>query len=168
MTWLLKFPLLSLIIVLVTYGVFGWYVGESIATWTHSLGEQSRTWGWAVEDQAVFLGLHILAAIVIVLITSSLAAPVALITIVFGSGFKSDNRAIIAVLFWSFAVVVILRWINYFVRFLILLSAAILGKLSLQNRGMPQWQVLLILGVICLGGFSVGLLSFDYYGHILN
>ncbi|MEA5508373.1 hypothetical protein VB715_01205 [Crocosphaera sp. UHCC 0190] len=157
----IKFPFLSLGVVLLTYSTFGWYVGASVTTWTHWLVERGKTWGWFFEDQTVFLVLHIVAGCVVLLITSSLVAPVALVTILFGSGFKSDNRAIFAVLFWSFAVVFMLRWLGDFMRFLILLCAAILGKLELEKQNYPEWQVLSLLGVICLGGFGLGL--FSYY-----
>ncbi|MEA5535142.1 hypothetical protein [Crocosphaera sp. XPORK-15E] len=158
----IKFPFLSLGIVLLTYSTFGWYVGSSITIWTHELVEQGKTWGWFLQDQTVFLVLHIFAIGVVLLITSSLMAPVALVTVLFGSGFKSDSRAIFAVLFWSFAIVFMLRWLTDFARFLILLCAAILGKLELEKQNYPEWQVLSLLGVICLGGFALGL--FSYYG----
>ncbi len=163
MSWLIKFPLLSLSVVFATYCVFGWNVGSAASTLTHSMVEQGRTWGWLLEENAVFLGLHIMAGVLVLMITASLAAPVAIITVVFGSGFKSDTRAMVAVLLWSFAVVVMFSWLNYFVRFLVLLCAAILGKLELQSQGYPQWQVLLTLMIICLGGFGLGLVAF--YGY---
>lgn len=162
MAQLIKFPFLSLAIVMLTYSSFGWYVGSSAVSWSHWLGEQGQTWGWFLEDEAIFLLLHLMAFGVILLITASLAAPVAIITVVFGSSFKSDNRAMIAVLLWSFTVVVMLRWVADFSRFLLLFSAAILAKLELERKSYPEWQVMSILIMICLGGFALGLLG--YYG----
>lgn len=163
MAWLIKFPVLSLVVVFATYCIFGWNVGLSASSLAHSLVEQGKTWQWLLDEQTVFLGLHILAGVLVLSITASLIAPVALITIVFGSGFKSDNRAMVSVLLWAFAVVFMICWLQYFVRLLVLLCAATLGKLELQNQGYPQWKVILILMIVCLGGFGLGLLTF--YGH---
>ncbi|MGK7886010.1 MAG: hypothetical protein AB4057_15475 [Crocosphaera sp.] len=157
---LIAFPFLCLAIVVVTYGTFGWYVGSSAVTWSHWFTNQGEAWGWVLKEDAIFLLLHVLAAGVVLLITASLAAPVAIITIVFGSSFKSDTKAIVAVLLWSFVAVVMLRWIGYFSRIFLLLSAAILAKLELQKLGYAQWLVMLLLILICLGGFALGLLGY--------
>ncbi|MDJ0658822.1 MAG: hypothetical protein QNJ42_04960 [Crocosphaera sp.] len=160
MAQLIRFPFFCLTIVVLTYGIFGWYVGYSATAWTHWLANQGETWGWFLEDQTIFLMLHVLAGAVVLLITASLAAPVAIITIVFGSSFQSDNKAIVAVLLWSFIIVIMLRWIGYFAHFFVLLCAAILAKLELQKLGYPQWQVMSLLITICLGGFALGLLGY--------
>ncbi|MDJ0599857.1 MAG: hypothetical protein QNJ37_13555 [Crocosphaera sp.] len=156
----IRFPFICLSIVVLTYGVFGWYVGHSAIAWSHHLAKQGEAWGWFFEDETIFLMLHILAGSLVLLITASLAAPVAIITILFGSSFKSDNKAILAVLLWSFIIVVMLRWIAFFAHFFLLFCGAILAKLELQKLGYPQWQVMSILIFICLGGFALGLFGF--------
>ncbi|MEM8779603.1 MAG: hypothetical protein AAGF26_12175 [Cyanobacteria bacterium P01_G01_bin.49] len=158
----LKFPFLYLSIVLITYGTFGWYVGSSASRWTHLLVAQGETWGWFFENETIFLLLHILAGCLVLLITASLMAPVALVTVLSGNAFKSDSRAMISVLLWSFAVVLMIRWIVYFSQFFLLICAAILGKLELQKQDYLQWQVIVYLTITCLGGFGLGLIS--YYG----
>ncbi|WP_267383167.1 hypothetical protein [Cyanobacterium sp. uoEpiScrs1] len=164
MSWSTKSPFLSLSVVFSTYCLFGWNVGLSVSSLTHSLIQQGKTWGWLFESDTVFLILHVLAGVLVLIITTSLvAAPVALITIVFGSGFKSDNRAMVSVLWWTFAVVLMVCWLEYFIRLLLLLCAATLGKLELQDQGYPQWKVLLILMIICLGSFGFGLAVFHGY-----
>ncbi len=157
----IKFPFFCIAIVILTYSAFGWYIADSANTWSHWLAEQGEAGGWVLKDETIFLMLHVLAGAVILLITASLAAPVAIITIVFGSSFKSDNKAILAVLLWSFIIVLMLRWIAWFSNFFLLLCAAILAKLELQKLGHPQWQVISLLILICLGGFGLGL--FGYY-----
>ena len=156
----ITFPFFSLAIVVLTYSSFGWYVGSSAISWSHWLAEQGDTWGWFFKDESIFLLLHLIAGFVVLLISASLAAPVAIITLIFGSSFKSDSKAMIAVLLWSFAVVVMLRWITDFSHFLLLLCAAILAKLELQKLNNSYWQVMFILILICLGGFVLGLLSY--------
>ncbi|MDJ0731448.1 MAG: hypothetical protein QNJ33_15805 [Crocosphaera sp.] len=160
MTKFIRFPFFCLVIVVLTYSVFGWYVGTSAITWSDWLANQGEAWGWFLEDEAIFVLLHLLAGGVVLLITASLAAPVAIITIVFGSSFQSDNKAIVAVLLWSFIIVLMLRWIAWFAQFFLLLSAAILAKLELQKLGYPQWQVMSMLIILCLGGFALGLLGY--------
>ena len=153
-------PFFSLAIVMLTYSSFGWYVGSSAISWSHWLAEQGETWGWFLKDQSIFLLLHVIAGFVVLLIAGSLAAPVAIITLIFGSSFKSDNKAMIAVLLWSFAVVIMLRWVAGFSHFLLLLCAAILAKLELQKLNDSHWQVMSILILICLGSFALGLLGY--------
>ncbi|MDJ0511132.1 MAG: hypothetical protein QNJ64_18030 [Crocosphaera sp.] len=153
-------PFFSLAIVILTYGSFGWYVGSSAMTWSHWLAEQGKTWGWLLTDQTIFLLLHFIAGFVVLLISASLAAPVAIITFIFGSSFKSDSKAMIAVLLWSFAVVLMLRWITDFSHFLLLLCAAILAKLELEKFNYSHWKVMSILILICVGGFILGLLGY--------
>ena len=160
MAQLIKLPFFSLALVLLTYSTFGWYIGGSAISWSHWFREQGEAWGWFLEDEVIFLFLHFLAGGVVLLITSSLAAPVAIITIVFGSSFKSDKKAMIAVLLWSFAIVVMFRWVADFSRFFLLICAAILAKLELERQQYPEWQVMSILIITCLGGFALGLLSY--------
>ena len=163
MSWLTKSPFLSLSVVVSTYCLFGWNVGFSISSLTHSLIQQGKNCGWLFESDTVSLMLHILAGVLVLTITASLVAPVSLITIVFGSWFKSDNRAMVSVLWGTFAVILIVCWLEHFVRLLLLLCAATLEKLELQDQGHPQWKVLSMLMVICLGSFGLGLAIF--YGY---
>ncbi|YAI81879.1 MAG: hypothetical protein ACQJCO_08860 [cyanobacterium endosymbiont of Rhopalodia sterrenbergii] len=164
MSWSTKSSFFSLSVVFCTYCLFGWNVGLSVSSLTRSLIQQGKSWGWFLESDTVFLMLHILAGVLVLTITASLvAAPVALITIIFGSGFKSDNRAMASLLWWTLTVVLMVCWLEYFIRLLLLLCAATLGKLELQDKGYPQWKVLLILMVICLGSFGLGLAVFYIY-----
>ncbi|EAZ92716.1 hypothetical protein [Crocosphaera chwakensis] len=159
----IRFPFLCIALVVLTYASFGWYIGQSASSWSLWLASQGESWGWILEDETIFFLLHILAGSLVLLITISLIAPVAIITILFGSSFQSDNKAIIAVLLWSFVIVITLRWITFFAHFFLLLSAAILAKLELQKLGYPQWKVISILIFICFGGFILGLLgSYDF------
>ncbi|WP_107667593.1 hypothetical protein [Cyanothece sp. BG0011] len=167
MAKLIRLPFFCIAIVMLTYGSFGWYVAQSASPWSHWLASQGEAWGWVLEDDTIFLLLHIFAGTLVLVITASLIAPVAIITILFGSSFKSDNKAIIAVLLWSFVVVMMLRWIAISAHLLLLISAAILAKLELQKLGYSQWKVMSILVFICLGGFTLGLLS-SYHVDIRN
>ena len=164
MSWLRKFPWLSLSLVLLSYSIFGWYVAQSSVWWSHWLVEQGKSWGWFLEQEAASGIIQLLGAALIGLISVALTTPVALITMFFGSGLKSDMRAFVSMLGWAFASVLIIRWFHYFAHFLVLLCSAILGRLDLQGAGYNQWQIFFILTGFCLGSFGLGVLAFTMYG----
>jgi hypothetical protein len=64
---------------------------------------------------------------------------------------------------WSFAVVLMICWLEYFVRFLVLLCAAMLARLELLEAKYNNWQTFAILAVISGGGFGTGVLMFEYF-----
>lgn len=155
-----KIPWLALGIALLAYGVFGWAVAESSIVWSETIVEQGKTWGLIIDDEYASAIIDLLGAVLIVAIALCLTAPIALITIFFGSWLKSETKAWISILVWAFAIVFILRWINYFVRFLVLLCANLLGRLEFQSAGYNSWQTFVILTLACLGGFGLGVFSF--------
>lgn len=155
-----KFPWLSLCLIAVVYGVFGWIVARSSVTWSEELVEQAKVWGLILDDEYATFIIDLLGAALILVIAVGLTAPIALITIFFGIWLKSETKAWFSILGWAFAIVFIIRWINYFARFLLLLCAALLGRLELQAAGYNNWQTFTILSLICLGGFGGGVLSF--------
>lgn len=160
MAWLKKFPWLSLGVLLITYSVFGWFVSQAKRELSLWLIEQGQEWGWSLSETLASRIVYILGIDLILLITIALVAPVTLMTILFGSWLKSDIKAMVSILGWSFASVFILCWFDYFVRFLILLSSAILGRLELRIAGYNEWQTFMILTFVCLSGFGLGVFSF--------
>jgi hypothetical protein len=163
MSWLAKFPWLSLSLVMLTYGTFGWYIANADSSWGHWLFEQGEAWGWALEEGYFYIGIHLMAILSIAMISLALTAPVTLMTIFLGSWLRSDLKSIISILLWSFAFVLMLRWFGYFVRFMILFSAAILGRLELQRAGYNGWQIFTVLTSLCILGFGLGV--FGYLWH---
>ncbi len=163
MNWFLRFPWLTLALVLLAYSTFGWYIASSAALWSHQLVLMGESWKIFLDEDTVALGLHLFAALTVLLVTCGLIAPVALLTGFFGSSFKSDYRASLSILLWSFAFVVMLRWLSYFLQVLVLISAAILAKLELQELKFTELQVWLLLSAICFSGFGLGILAFHWY-----
>ncbi|ACK71914.1 conserved hypothetical protein [Gloeothece citriformis PCC 7424] len=157
MYWLKKFPWLSLVLLLATYGVFGWYVEQSKSLWNSWIIEQGRGWGWTIEEDLLGISLYVVSGAVILAITFGLTAPVALLTFFMGSPLKNDVRAMFSVLVWAFAVVIIICWLQFFAHLLLLISAAILGRLALQEWGCKTWQASLIISLLALSSFMVGL-----------
>lgn len=173
MAWFKNVPFLSLVLLLITYSTFGWYIDDGKAIFGNIILEQGRQWEWQAilsqihltEDQVALALVYLLALSTILLITIGIIAPVTLITIMFGSGFKSDARSIISILLWSLAIVFMLRWITFFARFFLLLCAAILAKLDLQDNGYQGWQVFSLVTSVCFIGFMGGVIAHSSYVH---
>lgn len=163
MLWLKTLPWLSLLIIIVTYGVFGWHIASLSAQWSHALVLQSHDWGFKVEDSGMMLLIHLLAILMIVLTSLALSAPLSLMTFVVGTSIRSEGQSIISTVIWSFIFVVILRWFNIFAHFLVLISAALLGRLELRYIGYSNTRTVCLLMLIGLVGFSVGALSYLYW-----
>jgi hypothetical protein len=155
-----KFSWLSLCLIVVVYGVFGWIVAQSSVSWSEDLVEQGKAWGLILDDEDATVIIDLLGVALILIIAVGLTAPIALIAIFFGILLRSETKAWFSILAWAFAVVFIIRWIAYFAKFLLLLCAALLGRLELQGAGYNNWQTFIILSLICLGGFGGGVLSF--------
>ena len=73
---------------------------------------------------------------------------------------KSDTRAFMSIFIGAFSFAIIVQRIDYFARFLVLVSAALLLKLDLQLLGYSRWTCSLILVILCWLGFSGGVLAF--------
>lgn len=155
MSWIKKIPWLSLTILLLTYGTFGWIYGS----WGIELIEQT-TWLGELEDHianSIIYGIGIVAVLFIALIFT---APISLITLGVDNWLKSDSRAFLSIFLGAFAFAVIVQRVDYFARFLILISAALLVKLDLQLAGCKTWLSFFILTIFCLLGFIGGILAF--------
>jgi hypothetical protein len=159
MSWLKKFPWLSLLLVLLTYAVFGWFVASESENWRNWLLEQGKSWNWGFEEGAYQIFIHVVATFAIISISLILTAPIAMMTYILGSWMGSDAKAILSILVWSFVFVLMIRWFEYFIRFLVLLSAAILGRLELQTLGYNKWQTFTLLTLLCLLGFALGVFA---------
>lgn len=159
MIWYKKIPWLSLTIFLITYGLLGWIYSS---------------WGLeAIKQEIIFSNLQAELAlrlffgwgiIVILFIAIILSDPIALITISFGSWFQSDLKAFLSIFLGAFAFTLIFQWFGYFVKFLVLLAAALLLRLDLQQAGVNKWFSLLIMAFSSLLGFTGGILAFYMWG----
>lgn len=132
-----KLPWASLLILVFTYGLFGWLISAN----------DRSIWLW-------FMG-----ASYILLIALALAAPFTLMKTFYTSWLKSDTRAFLSVIVGAFVAVLIVTWIEVFVRILVLLSAGALVRLDLQTAGYNEWQCFSIIVIISLAGFGLGLLT---------
>jgi hypothetical protein len=162
---------LSLLLLLITYITFGWYIEKGKSIYQQFFINYGRGWGWQslldsfnlVETDVAVALVYLFAGLSILAVTISLIAPVTLITFAFGSSFKSNLWSIASILLWSFAFVFMLRWFTIFSHLLLLLCAAILAKLDLQDHGWKQWKVSTLVMLLCFLGFTIGVISHSYF-----
>lgn len=131
MFFLKKLPVRSLLIIVLTYAIFGWVSAVSWYDW--------------LEGATLALVISLL-----------LIAPIKTIRFCFSSWLASDARAFIAIITLSFLTVVVLTWIQVFAQFFILLSAGMLVRLDLQVAGFGEWQAFGIMVAISLASFALG------------
>jgi hypothetical protein len=158
MFWNKKIPWLSLSLLALAYGTFGWIYSETISNLTASILDEKE----ALVNANLFGLLYGLGAILVVVIALSFTAPVTILQLILGDWFRSDKSAVVSVLIWAFVAVIIVSWLAYFVRLLVLLSAAILARLELQTVGYTQKQGIIILVLICLLSYFLGISFFQY------
>ncbi|MBR8827995.1 MAG: hypothetical protein DSM107014_08860 [Gomphosphaeria aponina SAG 52.96 = DSM 107014] len=153
-------PWISLILLFLTYCVFGWILSQSNADLTIWVLEQGEALGWELQAEMISVIIQILETVLILTLTIALTTPGALLTFFFGSWLDSDVKGFMSVLIWTFAFVLMVCWLKYFIRLLVILAAVILARLELQLAGYQDWQISTILAVICLTGFGIGLFTF--------
>jgi hypothetical protein len=167
MSWLQKTPWLSLSIFMATYTVFGWSMARVAESWTSYLSKIGENWGWFIEEEAIFVSVHLLAIVVVILISFSLTIPIALVTFVFRESIGSNIKGLISILLCSLLFVFMISSLNYFADLLVMISAAILTRLDLLKLGCKNWQIFFI--IFLLGSFACGLgiIIFRWQNHLI-
>ena len=163
MPWLKSIPVVSIALVIITYAAVGWSTASASIVWTEQLHGQLQAVEWNIEEKTLLLLIHGFALLAITLITLALTAPITLMTYFVGSWVQSEARSMVSMVLWSFLFVIALRWFNYFTTFLVLLCAAILGRIELRYVGLNQTQTLSLLTLICLVSFSGGAYGYFRY-----
>ena len=152
---------ISITLLLMTYGVFGWLY----ASWVMKMIEDEGILHQVLETQTTLAILYGVGTIWILLIAIIFTAPVALMKISLNNWLKSDMKAFLSIFFGALAFALIVQWLNYFARFFVLLASAILVKLDLQTLGLSRWLSQFFLAVMCLGSFFGGIVAFNYWGY---
>jgi hypothetical protein len=155
MAWFKKIPWLSILLLLITYGAFGWLFGS----WAIKLIEQ-KVFLAQLEHNLGLIILYLFGDIGILLLAIAFTAPISLITISLNSWLKSDTRGFLSILIGAFIFTIIVQRIDYFAKGLVLIAAALLLKLDLQLAGCNRWLSLWILTIFCWLGFTGGILAF--------
>ena len=155
MAWLKKFPIISLFLLLLTYGVEGWLYGS----WGTKFLEQSDLL-IELAQRTRFSILYGIAITTIIFCVVVFTAPISLVAISLDNWLKSDTRAFLSIFLGAFAFTMIVQKVDYFARFLVFTACALLFKLDLQLMGFNRWLCTLILIVFCWLGFTGGILAF--------
>ena len=132
---------LSLLILFMTYAVFGWSISQASQSWAQWIVETGETFKFTLEEEVIILSIHLLALAVIVIVSLCLTIPIAVITWAFQRSLGSDLKAFISVFVWSFILVLIICSFNYFADLLVMICAALLVRLDLQKLGCKTWQI---------------------------
>jgi hypothetical protein len=156
MAGLKKIPWLSLILLILVYGVFGWLY----TPWFSEFLQRRTLLTWRIEQDLALVLIYGLGSFWVILIATVFTAPVTLLTFSMSNWLKSEVRAFLSVILGALAFALIVRWFAFFTRLFVLLAAAMLAKLDLQAAGYGRWLSTLILAFLCLAAFSTGVLAF--------
>ena len=149
------FFIFSLLLLLLTYSVEGWLYGS----WIGNVIEQQELLLQFTPADRISI-LYTGAVVGITLLVIIFTSPVSLLTVGLNNWLKSDIRAFLSIFIGAFAFAIIVQRVDYFIRFLVLVSAVFLGKLDLQLIGISRWTSSLILVFLCWFGFTGGILAF--------
>ena len=155
MTWFRKSPVISLFLLLLTYGVEGWLYGS----WMTFFLRNSNLYAHLAANTRLGI-LYGVAVSIILLCVVVLTAPISLVANSIDNWLKSDIRAFLSIFLGAFAFTIIVQQVDYFARFLVFAASALLLRLDLQLLGFNRWLCTLCLIIFCWLGFTGGILAF--------
>lgn len=159
MLWFKKIPWLSLSILTIAYGVFGWLY----AAWAVQFIDRGRLFYWILEQNIIAVILYGLGISCILLIALAFTAPIAFMTLGINKWLRSDFGAFMSIILAAMAFALIVQWLDLFTRIFVLLASAMLVRIELRIMGMKTWISLFIIGCFCLLGFSIGIIAHIIY-----
>lgn len=149
-TWFL----ISLLLLLLTYGVEGWIYG----LWMNRFLEQEVLTQFAESTRlSILYGAAVAGILLLVFLFTS---PVSLLTVGLNGWLGSDSRAFLSIFVGAFTFAILVQRVDYFARFLVLVAAVFLVKLDLQLLGYSRWLCSVVLAFLCWFGFTGGILTF--------
>jgi hypothetical protein len=147
----------SLLLLVLTYAAEGWMYGP----WIYKIINQESILSYFfVEESVKVTVLYGVAVMGITFLVFLFTSPVLLITVGLDNWLKSDIRAFLSIFIGAFAFAIIVQQVDFFARFLVLISAVFLAKLDLQLVGCSRWLCSLVLVLLCWLGFTGGILAF--------
>lgn len=116
----------------------------------------SGTWGWILASWSIswFAWLFVVASIL--LLATFLTVPLTNLQTLILQLFQSDIGTFIYVICVAFLFVIFLKWIYFFVKPLVLISATVLARLDLLIVGFNKSQTFITLASISLAGLGLG------------
>ena len=159
MLWLTKTLWLSLSILGIAYGTFGWIY----ASWADHFINQGKLFYWILEKNIITPLIYGLGICWVLLIALAFTTPIALMTVSLGRWIKSDFGAFMSIILGAMTFALVVQWLDLFSKFFVLLASALLVRLDLKTIGLKTWISSLIIGCLCLLGFGSGILAYSVY-----
>ncbi|MFB2835746.1 hypothetical protein [Floridanema evergladense] len=145
-------PLLSLLLLFVTYIIVGWVLYENTMRWGLCNGELfGLTFSFKCKWWVV-----ILTGALILLLAETLAAPLSNLRKVLSLTFQSDTRAFIALVTLAFFTSLLIIWINFVAYIVLVVASALRARLEMAMIGFRDWQAFFTLAIVSLSGFLLG------------
>ncbi len=161
MSWLQNSSRLSIIILFITYIIFGWSLSEKSSVFIKQILLVSENLGFILKQDYIYYFLLVLILGIIVIICLFLTTPITLVTFIFEETISTSIKAILSVFGWSFFLVILLCFFSYFLDFFVLISASILVKLDLKKMGFNNVQSSIIMIFLSWLAFLIGVISFN-------
>lgn len=140
MSILRKVPWVSLALLLLTYG----------------------TWGWMISKANVPPPVWLVTAIAIVLLMGSLTSTWSRITNYSNVFLKSNDRSFGSSVVAAFLFFLVVAWFRVSINILVIIAAAILARLDFQAAGFKQRQIFWLLSIFSLTSLALGALLYKY------
>lgn len=148
---MLRFPYFALMLMLLTYAIFGWQWFERGQIW-------HQDWEWS-HFLILFWSL---ITLINLLVIGTMTAPLAFVRHGLLKLFESDTRSFIMALGLSLLSVVLLVYLNLTLEWMILFVALILARLELQDHQVNEWLSFWLLAIVAMVGLGMGGI-FHYY-----
>jgi hypothetical protein len=144
-----KFPIFSLLLLLVAYISFGWFLSDP------------RFPAFRVHGMTIHIPL-ILAIAWIWFICSAFISPLANLSRFIARWFKSDTVAFLSIFMMAAIATIILFWLHIFLYILTIIATEALARVDVQSAGFGNWQAFIILLMVSLAGLWIGWTARDY------
>jgi hypothetical protein len=143
-----------------TYSVFGWIFAESSSQWVEWGLKNQEFFSLKITETIFYLILNIIGLTIVLFSSLVLTTPSTLFNFVCGNWLQSDTKALSSILGFAFASVIIICWLDQFVRILVLISSGMLLRFDLQNAINSRLSKQIILGSLASISFMIGLIVY--------
>lgn len=155
----LGFPYFALVLMLLTYTLFGWQWFERGYLWHQQWQEHwHQQWGWS----HFFIVFWSLIALMNLGVIGTMTAPLAFVRRGMLKLFESDTRSFILALGFSFFAIFLVVYLNITLEWMVLLAALMLARLELQDHHCNEWIAFWLLAIVAMMGLGLGGISHYY------
>ena len=145
-----KFPVLSLLLLLVAYISFGWFISSP-----EFPEVQVRGFWISVPMVLAFVWVWILCF--------AFLNPISSFSRFITRWFKSDTVAFLSIFMFAGTAALVLYWMHIFLYILTIIAAEALARVDFQTAGFSNWQAFFGLLVVSLIGLVIGWALREYW-----